>query len=326
MVMMVMVDAERRGGLGAEQPHVFGMARHGVGYAGATDVAVETDHPVALCHHDVQVVADQQHADAALLSQPADQRVELGLADVIDTAHRLVEHQQMRLAQQRSGEEHTLQLAARKRIDLLARRSAGPDVVERTPHVRLARALAEREEAHHAQRDRRLYVEALRHVADDEARGARDAPRVRLFQPEQQPHQRRLAGTVGTDQRQDLACPDVEVDRFQDDALAARHADIPCGDQDPVERWDDLGQPDMLVPVVVMGMGVALAPGIRFGIRGCGYSLLHDAPAFTRNARTAPSPRRSTRRHGSRHWPLHALWRSARLHPRPPRRDRISSS
>ena len=73
---------------------------------------VEADDAVALRHHHVQIVGDEQHAEAALRAQPADQRVEFRLARVVDAAHRLVEHQQLRSPHQRARQYHPLQLAA----------------------------------------------------------------------------------------------------------------------------------------------------------------------------------------------------------------------
>ena len=96
----------------AEQARILRVLRHGLRHARAADVAVDADDAVARGHDDVQIVADQQHADAALGADARDQRVEFGLARVVDAAHRLIEHQQGRIAQQRPRDQHALQLAA----------------------------------------------------------------------------------------------------------------------------------------------------------------------------------------------------------------------
>ncbi len=79
VVVMVLVDGEGAGLLGTEQARVLGMLSHGFRHARAADVAVQADDAVALGHDDVQVVRDQQHAEAAGVAQATDERVELRL-------------------------------------------------------------------------------------------------------------------------------------------------------------------------------------------------------------------------------------------------------
>jgi hypothetical protein len=75
-------------------------------------MTVETDDAVALRHDDVQIVRDEEHAEAALGAQPADQRIKLGLARIVDAAHGLVEYQDAGRADERARQHGPLQLAA----------------------------------------------------------------------------------------------------------------------------------------------------------------------------------------------------------------------
>ena len=79
----------------------------------------------------------------------------------------------------------------------------------------------ELDEARDGERDGAIDLEALRHVADDQPRLAPDGSLVGRLETQQHPHQRGLAGTVGADQRQDLALGDVDVDALQDGAPAS---------------------------------------------------------------------------------------------------------
>src|SRR6185437_4101762 len=100
MVMVVGVDGEavdRR----AEERAIGGIAAHRVGMATAADVMIEADDAVGGGHHQMQVVRHQQHAAAPRVTQAPDEGEELGLAGDVDALHRLVEHQQLGLAQQR---------------------------------------------------------------------------------------------------------------------------------------------------------------------------------------------------------------------------------
>src|SRR5918996_3313784 len=83
MVVLVRIDREARGRARAEQRHVLGVAAHRLGPARAADVAIEADHAIGRRHHDVQVVADQQHAAAAPVADLLDQPVQLDLAGEI---------------------------------------------------------------------------------------------------------------------------------------------------------------------------------------------------------------------------------------------------
>ena len=113
VVVVVMVEGEGAGRLRPEQARVLGMLRHRLRHARAAHMAVEADDAVALRHDDVQIVRHEQDAEAVLGAQPADQRVELGLAGIVDAAHGLVEHQDAGRADQRARQHHPLQLAAR---------------------------------------------------------------------------------------------------------------------------------------------------------------------------------------------------------------------
>ena len=136
-------------------------------------------HAVALGHHHVQIVRDQQHAEAALRAQPPDQGVELGLAREVDAAHRLVEHQQSRRADQRARQHHALQLAAGQLGQLAVAQRLGADLAQHALEVCLVRAPAELHEARDGERDGAIDIEALRRIADDEPRLAHDAAPVR---------------------------------------------------------------------------------------------------------------------------------------------------
>ena len=68
VVVLVVVERERARGLGAEEAGVLGVLGDGIGDAGAADVAIDADDAVALRHDDVEVVADEEDADAAVVA------------------------------------------------------------------------------------------------------------------------------------------------------------------------------------------------------------------------------------------------------------------
>ena len=114
MIVLVVVERERARGLGAEQAGILGVLRDGIGHAGAADVAIDANDAIALRHDDVEVMADEEDADATDVTDTPDEIVQLGFAGVVDTAHGLVEHEKIGFAQQRAGEHDALQFAAGK--------------------------------------------------------------------------------------------------------------------------------------------------------------------------------------------------------------------
>src|SRR6185437_13479163 len=109
VVMMMRIKREaldRRAKKGA----VGRIAAHFRRRAAAADMVVEAKDAVGRRHHEMEIVRDQEHAATARITQAADEREELGLPRDVDALHRLVEHQQLRLAQQRAGKQHALQL------------------------------------------------------------------------------------------------------------------------------------------------------------------------------------------------------------------------
>src|SRR5262249_20295955 len=84
MVVTVAVEPETRCGFGAEQPHIFRMARHGTWYALAANMAIETDHTVAGAKHHLQIMGNEQDTATAPRPDRSNQLVKLGRAGKVD--------------------------------------------------------------------------------------------------------------------------------------------------------------------------------------------------------------------------------------------------
>lgn len=103
VVVMMGIDRQFPAQLRAEQRQVFRMDKDRFRRAAATDMAVQAEYPVGFRHDQVEVVGDQQHAAASPVADQADQTIEFGSAGDIDRRHRLVEDEQIGIAQQRPG-------------------------------------------------------------------------------------------------------------------------------------------------------------------------------------------------------------------------------
>ena len=262
MIVVMAIDGEGARRFRAEQASIVGMLGHRLRHARAADVTVETDDAVGVRHDDVQVVGHEQNAEAGLVAQAGDQLVELRLARVVDALHRLVEDQQVGPAQQRARQQHTLQLAAGQLAELLMADGFGVDVSENLGDGIGAGAAPQHQEALNRHRDDGVDVEALRHIADAQILATMHRAAIGLLEAQQHAHQRRLAGAVEPDERDDLALADVEVDVQQEVAAVARDANAARRDQR--RRIDLRGRLPM--PVLMRaGMPIVVATRLRRG-------------------------------------------------------------
>src|SRR5262245_12630773 len=99
MVVMMRIGSDQPARGRSKEPREFRVVLDAFGPALAANMRIEADHPVALVHHHVKIVADHQNAAAMLFADFTDQRIELGLADEIHRLNRLVQHKKIRLAQ-----------------------------------------------------------------------------------------------------------------------------------------------------------------------------------------------------------------------------------
>ena len=122
----------------------------------------------------------------------------------VDTARRLVEEEDLGLAQQRSGQEHPLLLATREFADVAAGEFGDTEALKDGGHrsALLRRrpwpdsVLGARHEDALEDRDGELPVDGLklRHVGDAQTRGGGAGAAAGLDEPEQHPQECGLAG------------------------------------------------------------------------------------------------------------------------------------
>ena len=197
-------------------------ARPGLAAAQLGDAALRRDAPLAQHDHGVAGALDvlehvrrEQHADAEVAREPAHELEHLVAALRVEAVRGLVEHDQLGRVHERLRELDALAHAGRERPDQAQALLLEADLEEhlaRAQHGDAARQSAQLAEVHHevARRHPAGQALVLGHVADappqlEAARGGVDAEQPRragvgLDEPEQRPHQRRLAGAVGAEQ------------------------------------------------------------------------------------------------------------------------------
>ncbi|GMA24854.1 hypothetical protein GCM10025864_26130 [Luteimicrobium album] len=162
---------------------------------------------------------EHRHAGGGALAEHAAHDVD---GDRVETRERLVEHEDLRVVGERRGELDALLVAQRQLLHLV--RAAVRDAQDLRPALHRVPGLGRRLAVQAGQVDEllvdahaRVQAALLRHVADPaphlEVDGLPVPPhltRVGSEDAQGDPHGRRLAGAVGTDEPEDLPRRDVE--------------------------------------------------------------------------------------------------------------------
>src|SRR5436190_21208872 len=196
-------------------------------------VGLKRDDPVGDSRRERTIVGDNERRSRGVRPQ---QRRELLFALWIDATRRLVQDEQVGLGRQHRRQREPLALAARKvaRVPVLVAREAdrgerparGRQVAVDADRDFLVRALAEN-----------VAARVLREVGRPAA--ALDAAAERLEQPGRELRERRLAGSVRTDECNDLAAPQFQACTVEDEQV------IFVGVRNPVQARRDF--PEVMV-------------------------------------------------------------------------------
>jgi hypothetical protein len=187
---------------------------------------------VAVNHREIVRYKDDGHLVLALHAR--DQIVKRFFTRCVHAGGRFVEQQQFRLVEQREGDEHALELSARKpgngTIEQLFdtdfdKRGAdqGIELLVRTKKPVLRLAETQREKLADAQDETAFKGQSLRNVADRwqyfaQVAFAKDANLAlgKLLQSEQAAQQRGFSGTIWANERDDLPFRHTQVHAPQD--------------------------------------------------------------------------------------------------------------
>src|SRR5687767_6321329 len=219
---------------------------------------VEHDHPVGDVHHHAHVVLDEGDGGAELAVDVKDEARHVLLLLDVHARHRLVEQKQRRLGGERAAELHALlqpvgQLAGRSLADgldleevddalhlgpvgqLLPLGGAPPERVEQevASHLQETSGHEVVEHAHATKQGdvlERSRDAERGHVGRRQVRALAalelDAPLVRMVEAAHDVQQRRLAGAVRPDDREDLAATDLEAHLAQRQQRTEADADV----------------------------------------------------------------------------------------------------
>ena len=170
VVMLVPVEGQCATGAGAEQRAVFRRGRHDVGRAFATDMTIETDHPVRGRHHHMQLVADHQDGASGFLTHLLDLKIEGGGAGLVQPLGGFVEQKQIGLVDERARKKNALELAPRQGSHLAVREVGHTGPLKRLRTGRPRGAPGQTQEPFHSDRQGRVDVQLLGDVADAQPR------------------------------------------------------------------------------------------------------------------------------------------------------------
>jgi hypothetical protein len=217
--------AQARRGHDVDRPLVA-RGQRGDRALGHHPAAVDDRREVARLLHLVQQMRREQHR-AALRHQRAHQPAELENARRVEPVDRLVQDQQLRVAEQAAGDAEPLAHAERVRLHAVVGSRGQPDALQRAGDPPRGGAVARRGVHLQVLAPGQVRVEAR--LLDDRAdpgqglRAARrqvvaeqpQAARARPREAEQQPHERRLAGAVAAEEAERAAARHLQVDRLQ---------------------------------------------------------------------------------------------------------------
>ena len=192
----------------------------------------------------------RQEDRGAALAEPVDQLVDATRGDRVETGRRLVEEQDLRVAEERSRERDPLAKALGQGAARIVRPVGEVDGLEGTRDARarighlvqVGEALEVLEDAQAQVQPRRLGHD--RDPAPDldavlgrqRDPGHRRRARGRFDQRAERPHRRRLAGTVRPEEAEDLAASDLERDVVERAAVAEG-----LGEAADRQRWISVG-------------------------------------------------------------------------------------
>lgn len=116
MQVIVVVTVQSQGILGvkAEKRSIGWRGGDGRRCSFTADVTVQADHAVGLPHDHMQVMADQQHRTFEFLPTFLDQPVKGGYGRRIEALCGFIQNQNVRFAEKRLGQEHSLELPPRQ--------------------------------------------------------------------------------------------------------------------------------------------------------------------------------------------------------------------
>src|SRR5690606_9050788 len=160
-------------------------------------------------------MGDHQHPAAVTIAQSGDQLIQLDLAIHIHSLHRLIQYQQVRLAQQSTGQQNALLLTAGYLLQRALRQVSCTDFFQRGQRSGALDAGRQQQKAQHRQRQGGIDLQFLRHIADPQTRLTLELATVGLEQAEHDTHQAGLAGPIGANQRDDLATTYLQGNVFE---------------------------------------------------------------------------------------------------------------
>ena len=229
--MIVGVAVRRHRHVGTEQAAELVVYDDLQGCAAATHVAVEADDPIGGSHHDMQIVAHHEHAATPSIHDPADQLVQLGLPRVIHSLHGLVQHEQVWHAHERSREEDPLEFATRQ-----VRDPCRKEVPDRSLLKCLCNHLGrvpagQGHEPSNGERQRRIEMDALRHVADTPRMVTAYGAGIGHEEPEEQSGEGGFSRSVRPDEGYNLAAGDSDIDVVENPSSPPAQSDAAGLDQ-----------------------------------------------------------------------------------------------
>ena len=168
----------------------------------------------------MQLMTDHHHSTTKFRAQIFNQTVKLGLPGLVQPLRRLIQHQNIRLHNQRARQQNPLHLPARKPLKTAPLQGLHTNTLQSPLRRRLTDTPWHIEKAAHRHRQARLKLKFLRHIADRQACRMADLAAIRLQNPSQHAQQGRFARAVRSHNGHDLTGINRNVHALQNNITA----------------------------------------------------------------------------------------------------------
>jgi hypothetical protein len=274
VVVFVTIERQRAARPGPEERAVFRRRGHVLGRAFAADMPVEADHAVRRRHDDVKLVADHQDRAARFAPHRVDQLVERGRARLIEALRSVRRAGAGPVSIERARQQHALELPARQLRHLPSGEVGHAGRIERCRDLCPTRR-PEAQEPLGRDRQRRVDMQPLRHVADPTRPGARATDPWSGHAPMMARRSVVLPDPFGPTMVT-ISPGSMERDIAQDPCGAIADAEILDVDQAHASAFSaQAGQTPASTTVRSIWKPVARAASPSAAARGCGLRLGH---------------------------------------------------
>ena len=189
-------------------------------------MTVQTDYRVRRRHDHMKIVRDHQNSATAPVAVFADQPVKRFLTGEIDALNGFVEHQQIGLSRKGARQHHALKLSSGKIVHFSGGQMEYSGFFQSLRYGVVGYGSGQMHEPANSQWQTAVNRQFLRDIANCGSQIAFHASFIRLQQAERGTYRGGFAGSVRTDQRDDLSRSNSQIHTAYQPATVSVHPQV----------------------------------------------------------------------------------------------------